>query len=325
MSKVEEKVREHYTNQLTCKNGINRLKKITKDINCKCIDDLLDVQPQLIVNHIKTMSTASRAINIHQIKLMYKLMNRQIPDIIQNACDKFTKEKNDVYKEQQKNKPLNKSIDINNIYQYFHDQCFKSKSRTFEKKDRKGQIKIVTHNIKPKFSMLKAIRLVLFSILRDRCVRLSDLIGMTFEDNGDNNYIDMFKHTMTIRNDKTSRLSKKKKYEDRIIKLSDDTIRNIKYFRIYCITDYLLPNYDKTHSVTLDTLKNTFNTSMKIYCKENNIPYIRQLTGIHELRRNEVKKDIEGIDMEQLLQIQEHCKARGHSIQTMLNHYTRLK
>ena len=322
MSIVEEKLRDHYTNTVTYKNAINRVKKIAKDLNCKCIDDLLDVGPQLIINHIKTMSAASRAINIHQIKTMFKLMEIPIPDEISKACDEFTKQKNKVYIEHRK-KPLNNSIDIDNIYQFFYNKCFEVKKTTIIKKNKSSQYKVTTY-VKPRYSILKSIRLVIFSILRDRCVRLSDLVNMKFEDDGNNNYIDVFKHTMIIRNDKTSRLSKKKKYEDRVIKLSEDTVRNIKYFRLYCLTDYLIPNYNKTDSVTLDTLKNTFNTSMKLYCKENNIPYVAQLCGIHELRRHEVKKDIEGIDMEQLLKIQEACQARGHTLQTMLNHYTRL-
>ncbi len=322
MLSVEEKIRDHYSNPVTCRNAINRLKKIAKDLNCKCIDDLLYIDLQLIINHVKKMNESSRAINMHQIKTMFKLMEIPIPDEISKACDEFTKQKNKVYIEHRK-KPLNNSIDIDNIYQFFYNKCFELKKTTIMKKNKDSHYKVITY-VKPRYSMLKAIRLVLFSILRDRCVRLSDLVNLKFEDDGSNNYIDVFKNTMTIRNDKTSRLSKKKKYEDRVIKLSEDTIRNIKFFRIYCLTDYLIPNYDKTDSITLDTLKNTFNTSMKLYCKENNIPYVAQLCGIHELRRHEVKKDIDGIDMEQLLKIQEACKARGHTIQTMLNHYTRL-
>ncbi len=321
---VEQKLNAHYNNRVTCRNAVNRVKKIAKDLNCNGVEDLLDIDPQLIVDHIQQKNESSRSINMHQIKTMFQLMDKPIPNKISKACDEFTKQKNKVYREQQKNKQLNDSIDIDKIYQYFHDQCFKPVARTFKKKDRKGEIKTVTQNIKPRFSMLKASRLVLFSILRDRCVRLSDLVDVTFTDTENNNYINMDENKLIIRNDKSSRLSGKKKYENREINLSSDTIENIKYFKDNCGSDYLFTNCKKTDSVTLDTLKNSFNTSMKFYCKQNNIEYIPQLCGIHELRRHEAKRDIDGIDIQQLLKIQEACKARGHTIQTMLNHYTRV-
>lgn len=331
METLREKLNEHYKTKNGVTNAMSRIRRLTKLMDIDSFDDLLQDDGKKLIETINSNITVTcRRVYTHQVITCCKLLEIAIPDALSDAIKEYKKEEDTAIEKRRDEESVNENLDMDKICKYFRDQIDKRRAVTTSIKDKQGNVKIVTRNEKCKYSNLKAHRLVMMCILRDRAIRISELAGCMMEDDGESNYYDMENNQLVIRHDKGSRITGKSKHEPRIIQLSDKSKQNIRWYNRKTKSKYLFPALKGKDDKAMgaNSLIHSFNISMKVYCKANNIEYAAGKMGIHELRRKENMDQINEDDcdiVETLKKIERMAYERGHSLDTAIKFYTRSK
>jgi integrase len=161
---------------------------------------------------------------------------------------------------------------------------------------------------------------VLFSILKDNPIRLTELTNMLFEDDGINNFVDFEKKQLVIR------IHKNKK-GIRYIKLSDETIDDIKKSQKYIKSKYLFckkrQGDDKDISQDVYGMEELLRVAMKEYNKVHGIEHVKGKFGVHGLRHNKVSKTYKelNVNIDAIKQILALCDSLGNGVSTQARDY----
>lgn len=263
--------------------------------------DLLRNNTEDLQTALDKIPITSRSTCTAYILAIIKVEN-EVPDNLQQYA---TKQRNDCRSEHIKNrqtKKINKDLDCSKLKEFFIANNNKRTKR------------------KP-FSVQKSNRAVLFSLLNDMPVRLSEFADMGFN-NESSNYIDIDNKQMIIRKHKTGK-------SKRVIDLSDDTIELIKTHKENTNSAYLFhQGLDNSKPMKGSNLEELYRNAVKSYCNTSGVEYVPKQSGIHSLRSNKECKNLEPllkntVTEKEMLEIVDTCKKMGHSLETAIVNYFR--
>jgi integrase len=311
-------------------NKINNYYEVTT-INClkTCIRNIcnhfniVDVvyDKSMILNNIDEFIEYIKGCSIskakHELGFIVKLLDFE--DIQSKKLTEVLKEyyqKDGEERSKKKNEKL-VEIDAEKIYKYFKDTLSERKVYL----DKRNPNNIVERSKLKAWTLTKVYRVVLFSILSDVPVRLTELTNMRFQDNGIDNYIDFEKKQLVIRNHKNT----KKGAQTRYVKLKDRTIDDIKIIKDKFDQTYLFEQKrtDDVISMSGYSVESILRTAIKGYCKETGTEYVAGKMGIHGWRHNAVTKQYAEINikLKEVKDILNQCNNLGHTVSTQLKDY----
>jgi hypothetical protein len=329
MENVMDKLVAHYKTKSTLINARSRINRLMKLINVTNAEDLLQDDCKTIIKAINNIPSKSRALYAYQLKTVCKLMDWHVSDTLNEYCAKCKIDEVRQYDERRMNEPLNKDIDIQKVYEWYKSNCFDNRTviRTWYTKKGKCKKEVVLPST---YTKTKAHRLVLTSILKDKPIRLTEMVGMKMKDDGECNYVDIENKCLVIRNDKSTKITKRSR--PRNVKISDDTINHIKWYRENTSSLYLFPALSGKEDIpmTQGVMITCFMNIIKLYCKANNITYKAGQMGIHNLRSQYQQKNFDkiiklNIKTSELKEIFSKCRELGHTPEMALLQYTREK
>ena len=233
---------------------------------------------------------------------------------------KLNERLSELYKKDDEKRQGNKDeelikIDVKAIYDYFRKLCFSSGTYI----DKRNPNRHIVREKCRKPTETKLNRLVLFSILNNCAMRLTEMTNMLYEDDGVSNYIDFENKQLVIR-------IHKNKGKTRFIKLTDQTIEDIKLSRKHIESKYLFCKKgqdDKDISNDVYGLEGIMRVAIKEFNKEHGIEHKKGKMGIHGLRHNAVSRTYEelNVNLDAIKQILSLCDSLGNSIGTQVRDY----
>lgn len=198
----------------------------------------------------------------------------EFDDKFEDMCISLAKDRADIQMKKRDKRVITEEITINDVYDY-----------------------VKTKYTGSQFWML--------SILKCCPIRVSEFYGMSKIDRGDNNYIDVKKRKIIIRNHKNKGI--------REVNLDKSTIDDLKD----CV--------DVCEGLTEKQIKDKFSYIIRTYKKDNNIDKSVKL-GIQEFRAqaemdnmSNLKPDMGSKDLKKVLN---RSKELGHSLESALLYYT---
>lgn len=265
--------------------------KIDTEFSFKMVDKYEDE----IMDALEKYGESTRQTYSSYLILLYKLDNREPP----KKLNEFTKKsKQDMsVKNEENNKKELINLDNNDIYKFATEKVGSGKGHPF------------SHYT----------RLCLISILRDIPLRVNELVGMKFENDGTTNYIDIENKKMYVKNHKNS----KRKDVTYTHDLSESIINDLLMFKNKYNTTLLFPTSavdPKPASMYL--LCNHWGRLIKEYCADRNIEYVKY--GIHNIRHNFASTKLAEIkiDPDVVAKLRDIKDSLKHlSIETCLIHY----
>ena len=302
--------------ETTIKNVKACIKKVYKHLNIELVvynkNDILN-NIEKVIEFIETFKTGHAK---NYLGYIVKLLSFE--DI---SLKKLNDKLNELYKTDDEERKTNKDkklvdIDIEAIYKYYYNECFKSAGTYIDKRNKDKSV--VRHRCR-KPSQTKLNRLVLFSILNNSAIRLTEMCNCLFDDDGVNNYVDYENKQLVIR-------IHKNKGKTRYVKLSDETIENIKKSQKHIKSKYLFcKKRQGENDISQDVygLEEMLRVAMKEYNQTHGIDHVAGKFGIHGIRHNAVSKKYAevGIKVKEIKEILELCDNMGHSARSAIQDY----
>lgn len=300
-------------NDTTVKNLKTSIRKLYKYLNINSVT----YDKMHIINNVDTILDFINSLNVNVAKLYlnYYVKLLSFEDITLNKLSQHLKKVIELSNEKRKENKEEKliDIDINDVYKYFYDILHNA----YEYEDKRNN-KVIKRSKPAKFSLTRCYRTVLFSILSDTPVRLTELSHMKFMDDGTSNFIDIENKRMFIRNQKV-------KQKPRIIKLKDNTINDIKYLIAQVNPPYLFMKKRCAEECSMDgdNIEQVLRCAMNEYKKAKSISHIPHKFGIHSIRHNKVSKQYNEINLKiaEIKEILSLSQNMGHSISTQIRDY----
>ncbi len=302
MSNYKSELENAYSKS-TLKAVHSRMRKIFKlmkiedeDINKVIVNDCKD-----LIDAVDTLPEISRHPLLFQVLAICRIMKLKQSKTLLKKATIYKETSKKRLLEQHKTRSSNTDLDITKIQKYYYDRFHTAKTKT----------------------KLASARLVLFTILNNTPIRLTEICNIKYEDDNIHNHVNLDNGRITIRMHKNS----KKGGKTRKIKLSQEEIDIIKCHKKILQTEFLIPKLKGDHSKN-DTngIEGLYRNSIKNYCKVHDIDYKKNAFGIHMLRSIEQTKNIKNkitlnCSVEELENILKRCNELGHDMGTMLQYY----
>jgi integrase len=279
-----------YYNESTYKTVSCQLKKLFELTKSKTLEETTRKDYKYIIRYFNNINNElTKATNINRYISILKQFDIKPSDEIKNYVNKINADARIARKDNQKNKEINNDLDFNKIKIFYYDLLHKQK----------------------KYVKAYSNWTVLYYILSEIPIRLTELVNMQYEKNENNNYIDFEKKQLII-------LKHKNGNKSRFIPLSDETIDIIKYHKEHT-KDIKLFSYDSK------SIEQAYRNGIKKYCKVNNIVYKSKCMGIHQARSNHSTMLMKKLDIklteEQYNMLIKDCAMTGHNLTCRLRDY----
>ena len=294
---ITEKILEKYSSNAVMQ--FIRLGKMIYSLTNDKITNNLDIEKKIneFYDLMDKYSLSSQVTYYGYLQCLYKVINKPIPKSIQDKIESTGKS----------NKKKVKNNKHEELVEYDNDDIFLFQHQKVKTDGRR---------------LSRWLKLLSIAFLKEIPCRFQEICDLEWCDNDDssNNYVDLDKKKMYIRNHKTSARTNKKY----VYKLSDEIIDILQRYKKKFNYKYIFLSNRKPYNdkCTVFSLSTQFTSMIKSYCKDRNIKYVKY--GIHDIRHSYATNNIKdiGITIEQIEKLKKVSKELKHkSLDTTITHY----
>jgi integrase len=297
-AELYEKIVAHYS-KTTLRAVYSRVRAVYRRMNITEFSELLRGGGADLITAVSQFNSG-RSSGMYMFKKLIDLAGLEVPGCLLSAAEQWKKEEVAAQLKKRETRVVNPSkLSAKDVYQLFAGQ--KSKSA------------------------LNSRRRVLFAILSETPIRLTEMSGMKYEDDDESNWADLENSMLVIRKHKNSKKGKK---GVRKIPITAGTVAEIERHRTIVDSPFLFPHiHDSTEPVAGGNIEILYRSAVKKYCSKTGTEYVAGNMGIHTLRAANEQKSMApllnlNISAKDLGKILENCKRLGHDPVTALQYYT---